>query len=240
MNTVAILQARTTNARLPSKVMMDLAGEPLIVRQLNRTARAKLLGKIIVAIPTNPRDDVIWNLCNERGFLCTRGSEDDVLDRYYQTALAYRADNVVRMCINDPFIDPVVIDKVVAEFYASRVDYASNFIIKTYPVGMECEVMRFAVLKKAWQEDTQWREHVTPYIYKNPDKFTLKNVVNGYASADYSGMRWTVDTPEDLEFVRKVYDHFGHDRFSWWEVLALLAHHPEWTELNKNVVQRTV
>jgi len=228
------------SSRLPSKVLMDLAGEPMLVRVVNRVRLARLLDKVIVATTTNPKDVVIWNLCNKRGFLCTKGSEEDVLDRYYQTAVAYHADNVVRITSDAPFIEPAVIDKVVAEFYASRVDYASNFIVRTYPLGLECEVMRLSALKKVWREDTQWREHVTPYIYKHPELFSLKNVVNGDVGVDYSGMRWTVDTAEDLDFVRKVYNHFGHGVFSWREVLELLAEHPDWSEINKNITQRIV
>ena len=237
MNTVAIIQARTGSSRLPNKVMRDLAGEPMLVRVVNRVKRAHLLDSVIVATTTNPKDRVIFDLCNARGFLCTKGSEDDVLDRYEQTANAYDADNIVRITSDCPLIEPTVIDRVVAEFYASHVDYASNFIKQTYPVGLSCEIVTRAALSKAWKSDNQWREHVTPYIYKHPELFRLKSVEN---DVDYSWMRWTVDTSEDIQFARKVYGYFGHDRFSWREVLELLAEHPDWQEINKDVVQKTV
>ena len=129
---------------------------------------------------------------------------------------------------------------MIGEFLKSQADYASNsFAPHTYPRGLDTEVISFAALKRAWQEDKNpaWREHVTPYIYRHPDKFKLCAVRN---DKDYSYLRWTVDTAQDLELVRKIYEHFGNDRFSWQEVIALLQKHPEWLEINKDVVQKEV
>jgi spore coat polysaccharide biosynthesis protein SpsF len=242
MKTVAIVQARMGSTRLPGKVLQDLAGEPMLARVVNRTCRAKTLQEVVIATTTNVVDDVIVKLCEARGWSWFRGSEEDVLDRYYHAAKKYQADFIVRITSDCPLIDPEVIDHVVQEFLERQpeVDYASNtWPRRTFPRGLDTEVMRMDVLERAWREDRNpaWREHVTPYIYRNPDRFRIHNVVS---SVDYSAMRWTVDTQEDLAFVRKIYDYFGHDRFSWREVLKVLEEHPEWVEINRGVRQKRI
>jgi spore coat polysaccharide biosynthesis protein SpsF len=242
MKTVAIVQARMGSTRLPGKVLQDLAGEPMLARVVNRTCRAKTLQEVVIATTTNVVDDVIVKLCEARSWSWFRGSEEDVLDRYYHAAKKYQADFIVRITSDCPLIDPEVIDHVVQEFLERQpeVDYASNtWPRRTFPRGLDTEVMRMDVLERAWREDRNpaWREHVTPYIYRNPDRFRIHNVVS---PVDYSAMRWTVDTQEDLAFVRKIYDYFGHDRFSWREVLKVLEEHPEWVEINRYVQQKVV
>ncbi|MDT7947017.1 MAG: glycosyltransferase family protein [Thermoflexus sp.] len=242
MKTVAIVQARMGSTRLPGKVLQDLAGEPMLARVVNRTCRAKTLQEVVIATTTNTVDDVIVKLCEARGWSWFRGSEEDVLDRYYRAAKKYQADFIVRITSDCPLIDPEVIDQVVQEFLERQpeVDYASNtWPRRTFPRGLDTEVMRMDVLERAWREDRNpaWREHVTPYIYRNPDRFRIHNVVS---PVDYSAMRWTVDTQEDLAFVRQIYDYFGHDRFSWREVLKVLEEHPEWLEINRGVRQKRI
>jgi len=235
----AIIQARTGATRLPSKVLEELAGEPMLARVVNRTGRAKTLDAVVVATTVKPADDAIANLCKARGWQLFRGSEDDVLDRYYQTALNYQADIVVRITADCPLIDPEIIDKAINVFLTDypSLDYVSNSLIHTFPLGLDVEVMSFTALTRAWNEDTNpaWREHVTPYIQRHPDKFKIRDVTD---DKDYSYMRWTVDTIEDLAFVRKVYDHFKNDTFSWREVLELLKEHPEWLEINRDIQQK--
>jgi spore coat polysaccharide biosynthesis protein SpsF len=242
MKTVAIVQARMGSTRLPGKVLQDLAGEPMLARVVNRTCRAKTLQEVVIATTTNTVDDVIVKLCEARSWSWFRGSEEDVLDRYYRAAKKYQADFIVRITSDCPLIDPEVIDQVVQEFLERQpeVDYASNtWPRRTFPRGLDTEVMRMDVLERAWREDRNpaWREHVTPYIYRNPDRFRIHNVVS---PVDYSAMRWTVDTQEDLAFVRQIYDYFGHDRFSWREVLKVLEEHPEWLEINRGVRQKRI
>jgi spore coat polysaccharide biosynthesis protein SpsF len=242
MKIVAIIQARMGSTRLPGKVLLDLAGEPVLARCVERTRRAQTLDEVVVATTVQPADEAIIELCRERGWPSFRGSEDDVLDRYYGAAKEYAADVVVRITSDCPLIEPVVVDRVVREFSERwpQVDYASNIVPeRTFPRGLDIEVMRFATLERAWREDDNpaWREHVTPYIYRHPEEFRLHCVVN---SVDYSDMRWTVDTPEDLAFVRQIYGHFGHDRFSWRDVLAVLAEHLEWMEINRDVQQKAI
>ena len=242
MRVVAIIQARMGSTRLPGKVLLDLIGEPMLVRVVNRASRAQALDHVVVATTVHETDDAIVRLCAERGWACFRGSEGDLLDRYYRAALAHRADAVVRITSDCPLIEPNIVDRVVREFLdlQPEVDYACNALPqRTFPRGLDVEVMRFDVLERAWREDLNpaWREHVTPYIRRNPDLFRIHGVMN---EVDYSEMRWTVDAPEDLAFVRHVYDHFGHDRFSWREVLAVLDHHPEWLEINQHVRHKVV
>lgn len=242
MRIVAIIQARIGSTRLPGKVLLDLAGEPMLVRDVERIRRAQTLDDVVVATTTQPADTAIADLCAERNWPCFRGSEDDVLDRYYRAAIAHQADVVVRITSDCPLIEPAIVDRVVQEFLdlQPKVDYACNMLPhRTFPRGLDTEVVRFDVLERVWQEDKNlaWREHVTPYIYRNPDLFRIHGVVNGM---DYSHMRWTVDTPEDLDFVRCIYEHFGHNHFSWQEVLAVLEEHPEWLEINRHVQQKVI
>jgi spore coat polysaccharide biosynthesis protein SpsF len=239
---VAIVQARMGSTRLPGKVLLDLVGEPMLVRDMNRLARAETLDKVVIATTVEPADDAIVNLCEERAWSYFRGSEEDVLDRYYQAAKIYGAEAVVRITSDCPLIEPEVVDQVVHEFLERQpdVDYASNTAPeRTFPRGLDTEVMRFDALEQAWREDDNpaWREHVTPYIRRHPELFKIYGVLN---DEDLSHLRWTVDTPEDLAFVRQIYEHFGHDQFSWHEVLALLDRHPEWRAINRDVQQKVI
>lgn len=242
MKVVAIIQARMGSTRLPGKVLLDLAGEPMLVRDMNRLLRADTLDEIVIATTVESRDDVIVDLCQERGWPRFRGSEDDVLDRYYRAAKVHQADVVVRITSDCPLIEPQVVDRVVQAFMERQpeVDYASNTAPeRTFPRGLDTEVMRFDALERAWREDDDpaWREHVTPYVRRHPELFQTCGVLN---DEDLSHMRWTVDTPEDLAFVRHIYEHFGHDRFSWQEVLALLEQNPGWLSINREIEQKTI
>lgn len=236
---VAIIQARLGSTRLPGKVLLDLAGAPVLARVVNRCRRAATLDEVLVATTTLAADDPIVALCRANNWQSFRGQEDDVLDRYYHAALQGRAGVVVRITSDCPLIEPEVIDLTVQTFLShGALDYAGNSLPpRTFPRGLDVEVFSFEALARAWREDGNpaWREHVTPYIYRHPEKFRLHAVVN---DPDLSFMRWTVDTPEDLKFVRKIYEYFGHDGFSWREVLILLAQHPEWLEINRHVAQK--
>jgi spore coat polysaccharide biosynthesis protein SpsF len=242
MRVVAIVQARMGSTRLPGKVLLDLADEPMLARVVRRTRQAQALNEVVVATTVQPADDAIEQACADHGWPCSRGSEEDVLDRYYRAAIAYQVDVVVRITSDCPLIEPQIIDRVVGEFLDLQpdVDYACNILPhRTFPRGLDTEVMRFDVLERVWHEDLNpaWREHVTLYIRRHPDLFRIYGVVN---ATDYSHMRWTVDTVEDLAFACRIYDHFGHDRFSWREVLAVLEEHPEWVEINRHVRQKVV
>jgi spore coat polysaccharide biosynthesis protein SpsF len=242
MRIVAIIQARMGSTRLPGKVLSDLGGAPMLSRVVSRVCRAVSLDDVRVGTTTGAEDDVIARWCAQHGCPCFRGSRDDVLDRYYQAARQAGADAVVRVTADCPLIDPGVIDRVVAEFRARQplVHYASNVAApRTYPRGLDTEVIRSDALSRAWAEDQDpaWREHVTPYVYRHPELFHTHAV---RAGADYSAMRWTVDTAADREFARRVYGHFGDAPFSWQDVLALLGRNPEWLAINAHVEQKAV
>jgi spore coat polysaccharide biosynthesis protein SpsF len=240
MKIVAIVQARMGSKRLPGKVLMELGGETALARVLRRLSRATLLDQIIVATSTSSSDDQIVQECNRFHVNCFRGSEVDVLDRYYTAANAYLADVIVRITADCPLIDPALVDETVRMFQERHADYASNAIEQTYPRGLDAEVFTLAVLKLAWQNARQpyEREHVTPYFYEHPELFRLASVIG---PADYSQYRWTLDTAEDLELLRAIYSKFkGDDGFSWRDVIALMEREAQLAELNCNVTQKSL
>lgn len=241
-NIAAIIQARMGSTRLPGKVLREIAGEPMLVRDMHRVMQSKLVNTVIVATSTGPSDDPIIALCKKHGWDSFRGNEQDVLDRFYQCAKVYKADIIVRITSDCPLIDATVIDRVIQDFlnHLPGIDYASNVLpVRTFPRGLDTEVMSFKALERSWKEDTnpQWREHVTQYIHHHPDRFTVHCVKN---SIDLSSFRWTVDTKEDLEFVNKIYEYFTDDQFSWEEILVVLKAHPELLEINRNVPQKVI
>ncbi len=238
---VCIVQARMGSTRLPGKVLMDLGGRPVLARCLERLRRASSLSRVVVATTTLAQDDELESWCAAEGWDCCRGSEEDLLDRYYQAARKYAAQVVVRCTSDCPLIDPVLVDQVVGQFLARwpEVDYACNRLPHyTFPRGLDTEVMSMAALERAWREDGDpaWREHVTPYLYLS-GKFRLHGIER---QPDLSAYRLTVDTPEDLELLRLVYAHFGHDRMSWQEVVTLLENRPDWMAINAEVKQKQV
>jgi spore coat polysaccharide biosynthesis protein SpsF (cytidylyltransferase family) len=232
MKTVALIQARMTSIRLPGKVMAEVAGRPLLDHVVKRAQQARTLDLVVVATSDQPADDVVARFCAEADIPCFRGSEDDVLDRYYQAAKHYAADAIVRLTADCPLLDPAVIDKVVRAFQAGDYDYVSNVLPPTYPDGLDTEVFRWDALERAWREACfmSQREHVTSYICEQPTLFRLGNVEH---DPDLSALRWTVDEPQDLEFVRRVYGYLGPVHFfGMAEILALLREHPELNGIN--------
>ncbi|MFC1499684.1 cytidylyltransferase domain-containing protein [Candidatus Zixiibacteriota bacterium] len=240
MKTGAIIQARMGSTRLPGKLLANLAGEPVLTRVINRTGRARSVDVVIVATTTSSLDDPLVELCANSGIAYFRGSESDVLDRYYQTARQFDLDTIVRITSDCPMIEPTIIDLVVDRFLdcTGKFDYASNTIPRrTFPRGLDTEVMSFNTLERVWTDDQDplRREHVTPYIYQNQAIFNIGSIEN---CEDLSSHRWTLDTQEDLEFLQLVYTHFARDDFSWTEVVALLDQHREWMDINRDVKQK--
>ncbi len=239
MRVVAIIQARTGSSRLPRKVLKVIGGATMLERVLNRVRRSATLNKVVVATTTKAGDADIVAECARLGVPVFRGSEEDVLDRYYEAAKATKAEVVVRITADCPLIDPQVVDSVVSSFLNHRPDYASNSLNRTYPRGLDVEVMSSATLSRAWREatETYQRVHVTPYIYLNPGLFSLLPV----DSAGHYAQRWTVDTPEDLDFVRAIYEEFNNtDSFGWKDILKLLKQKPELLEINHHIKQKSL
>jgi spore coat polysaccharide biosynthesis protein SpsF (cytidylyltransferase family) len=221
MSTVAIIQARMGSTRLPGKVLERIGGKPLLEYVVRRTQRAETVTKVVVATSTEPRDGVIERCCGEVGVDCFRGDEGDVLDRYYRAAVAYGAESVVRVTADCPLICPEVIDRVVRVYRGGDYDYVSNTAPRTYPDGLDTEVMSIGALSRAWEEAKRpWqREHVTPYIRENPGVFRMQNVRN---EVDLSSWRWTVDEARDLELVRAVYARVGNDGAGMAELVRVV------------------
>lgn len=239
---VAIVQARMGSTRLPGKVMCDLLGKPMIVHEIERILRSKRIDSVVIATTNLSADNVIVQLCKDQGWYWYRGDEQDVLDRFYRAAKAFGADIIVRLTADCPLIDPSVIDLVIGEFCQNypRTDYASNvFPERTFPRGLDTEVVTMDALERSWRNeiDPALREHVTQHIVKNSGNFRISCVTN---DRDFSEMRWTVDTPEDFRFVREVYSHFGHNNFSWSDVLDLISKKPELSMINQNIRQKEV
>ena len=240
---LAVVQARMASTRLPGKVLTDIAGEPMLVRVVDRARMAKTINELVVATTDDDEDDPIVRLCEDRGYPVYRGSKIDVLDRVYWAAGARHAEVVVRLTGDCPLIDAGLIDKVVTAYHLSEppVDFAANRLPydKTYPVGTDTEVCSFAALERAWREADQphEREHVMPYLYEDTGRFRTLLVRN---EQDLSHYRWTVDAPEDLEFVRQIYGHFGgRNDFTWTEVIELLEQEPELAAVNSQVEHKT-
>jgi len=238
--TVAIIQARTGSTRLPGKVLEPLLGAPLLARVVERTRRARTVDEVVVATTRLAADDAIEALAQASGWAIVRGSETDLLDRYLAAARAHAAEVVVRITSDCPLIDPALVDDVVRARAASGADYAGNSLApRTYPRGLEVEAMTRETLERAGAEDTDpaWREHATPYIYRHPELFRLARVAS---PEDLSDHRWCVDTPADLDLVRRIYGALGNDRFGWREALDVVRAHPDWARINRDVEQKTV
>ncbi len=240
MNTVAIIQARMGSSRLPGKVLTDLGGETVLARVVRRLERSRQITRIVVATTGASADQAIVSECERLQVPCFRGSEDDVLDRYYQAVRSHPADGVVRITSDCPLIDPELVDETIRVFTEENADYASNVSPRTYPRGLDVEVFTSAALERAWREARQpyEREHVTPFFYEHPEMFRLASVSG---EVDYSRYRWTLDTPGDLELLRAIYSRFDNrDDFPWRDVIALMEREPEMAELNSRVLQKSL
>jgi len=240
MKIVAIVQARMGSSRLPGKALKDIHGRTMLARVFRRAGRSDLLDEIVVATTIQSPDDAIIAECERLGVPYFRGLEMDVLDRYYQAAKAFFADIIVRITSDCPLIDPEIIDNVIRAFLDSKVDYASNTLTSTYPRGLDVEAFSFGALEKAWQEASADYQHVhvTPFIYQHPEIFRLLSVVS---EEDFTRYRLTVDTQEDLDLIRIIYETIDKDDdFSWRDALVLLMAKPEIAKINSHICQKSL
>lgn len=240
MKITAIIQARMGSTRLPGKVLMDLGGKTVLSRVVGRLRHTTRVDEIVVATTDSVADDAIVQECHQLKVEYSRGSENDVLDRYYRAARVCAATAVVRITSDCPVIDPQIVDETIRVFQQQCGDYASNVLPRRYPRGLDTEVFSMAALEQAWREAHKHyeREHVTPYFYRHPELFRL---VSKRGQIDYSRYRWTLDTNEDLELLRIIYERFGNeDGFSWREVIQLMEREPELAEVNSRVVQNAL
>lgn len=238
-NTVILIQARMTSSRLPGKVLLDLGGQPALAWCVERCKQARSAQRVVVATTTNASDDPVAALCHQRGWEVFRGSEFDVLDRFVQAARWAQADVVVRVTADCPLIDPAEIDRVVEAFFATGADFVANRLPppwkRTTPIGLDTEVCHMAALERAWREAAQKfeREHVMPYLYDEPGRFRV-HIADW--EQDLSHHRWTLDTPEDYQFLREVVQRLGNRMdVRWQDVVALLEAEPQLMQINAGV-----
>jgi spore coat polysaccharide biosynthesis protein SpsF (cytidylyltransferase family) len=213
LNTILITQARLGSKRLPKKVMLEISNKSLLEIHLERLKQAKEIDKIIVASTTNKSDELIYNKSIKLGFDCYRGSEENVLDRFYKAVKDHNPKWIVRVTSDCPLIDPILVDSVIKFVKKSDKDYGSNVLIEHFPDGQDIEVFKFSALQKAWKKATlkSELEHVTPFIKKNSD-FNGKDVfssINFPSKKNYSKIRMTVDEKEDLELIKVLVENLG-------------------------------
>ena len=237
--TVIVAQARMSSTRLPGKTLADLGGRPMIDLVVERARRATLADEVVIATTNDATDDVLAAHLELLGVPYVRGSLDDVLSRYELAARTFHAETIVRITCDCPFINPSVIDDVIAAYRAApEVDYCGNTLVRTYPIGMDTEVFSREALERAAAEASQpgEREHVTPYLYQHPDLFRLRNV-EAPSEACWPELRLTVDEPEDLALMRALLAHEGPEA-SLHAVIGFLRLHPELAAMNADVVHR--
>ncbi len=220
-SSVCVVQARTGSTRLPGKVLQDLSGRPLLRFMLDRLADLRV-DQLVVATSTLARDDAVAEIADAAGHPVVRGSEADVLDRFVKALDAHPADHVIRLTADCPLADPALIESVFARHLDRAADYTSNVFPRTFPRGLDCEVMTAAALRLAHAEatDPAEREHVTPFLYRRPERFALANMRNDLPLGREG---WTVDTADDLEFVRRIVAQMGDDDFSWRSAWAAVG-----------------
>jgi len=243
MTTLVIVQARTGSRRLPRKVLLPLAGRPMLARQLERMQAATTAFDLVVATTSDPADDAIREICRTCDVDCASGHPTDLLDRHYHVARRAGAEVVVKVPSDCPLIDPGVIDRVLAHYqrHSGDFDFVSNLHPPTWPDGNDVEVLPFEVLETAWRESTREldREHTTPFVWDQPDRFRIGNV-RWETGLDLStSHRFTVDYEEDHAFVAAIYDALWSPTrpvFRLHEILDLLAARPDLRELNEHYV----
>lgn len=219
--------------------MLNILGRPVIWHVINRVSKAKLIDGLVVATTINSKDDILEAFCKENNISVFRGSEKDVLDRYYQCAEKYNIKNIVRITADCPLHDPHIIDLVIQKYKNGSYDYISNTNPPSYPDGIDVEVFSFSALENAWNNAklSSEREHVTPYIKKNINSFRVGNVQN---EIDLSGLRWTLDQEEDFRFIQTVYKELNgskNDIFYMHDILELIDRHPELIKVNSDIIR---
>jgi len=237
---LAILQARLSSTRLPGKVLMDLHGEPMILRQIERIQQSEKIDKLVVATSDDPRDDELELVLQEAGILVRRGPLDDVLERFRLVAEEFEPQTIVRLTADCPLIDPEVIDKVISEHISSGANYSGNALNPTFPDGLDTECIEKAILDKLalMPLSSMEREHVTLGVYSRPDHFKLHSVEQ---VPDRSNLRWTVDVADDIAFVRLVYSYLydRNPRFRQSDVVDLIKKYPEFSRTDEIVARNS-
>ncbi len=236
MKAKIIIQARTNSNRLPGKVLLNILGKPVLEHVIERAGKAKNAGGVIVATTTNDEDLPIAAIAERLGVDVYRGSEDDVLDRFYQAAKHFSLQHIVRITADCPLIDPAVIDEGIDGYFSSGANYCSNVLERTFPDGEDVEVFSFNALETAWKEAklSSEREHVTTYIRKHAEKFKLSNF--SYKT-NAAVKRWTLDEEKDFVFIKSVYEklYLQNSCFGMEDILRLLEADKHLEAINKAI-----
>lgn len=238
---VAIIQARMGSTRFPGKILKRVQGKTLLEIQLERLKHSTLIQQIVIATTTQEQDNLVVDLCKQLDIDFYRGSEEDVLSRYYEAAVAFKANVIVRLTSDCPLIDPIIVDEVISSYLSKidSIDYVSNTLERTYPRGLDTEVFSFKALEKTYKEAVLQsdREHVTAYIYSNPNMFRIDQVKG---RDDYGNFRWTVDTPEDFELIHRILKELYGDKkpFYMQDIIELLTRYPDWNDINGHIEQK--
>ena len=245
MKIVATIEARMAATRLPDKVLMKIAGKPMLRHIVERIKKSKLVDEVVIATTTNPKDKAIEKFAKQINTKVFRGSEEDVLLRVLETAKANNADIIVEFCGDCPLIDPEIIDQVIKFYLDNNYDYVSNFIDKNNEIirGLQVQVFSTKILEEVSRKtnDPADRENVSLYIYEHPEKYKLGHapVKKEFSRPE---LRWTVDTIEDLILIRKIYEELytKNKNFTTKDVLYLLEKKQELLNINKNIKQKPV
>lgn len=243
MKTVAIVQARMSSSRLPGKILRPVVGKPLLELLVERLKRASRVDEVVIATTTNDGDDQVEDLTRRLGIGCYRGSEHDVLDRVLQAAHAAKADVIVEITGDCPLIDFQVIDKLVDVYQSNGFDYVANVLKRTFPRGLDTQVFATSVLEEVARltNDPVDHEHVSLYIYEHPERFKLHNVESGLPE-EYWDLRLTVDTAEDFELVRRIYEELypANPAFTIQDIVSLFQRQPALRSINQHISQKAV
>jgi spore coat polysaccharide biosynthesis protein SpsF len=241
MKIIAIVQARTGSTRLPGKVFLPLCGKPLIWHIIRRVSSSKLISQVVLATTINKNDDQLEYWAQKENIDIYRGSEENVLERFYKASIKFKADIIVRITADDPFKDPEVIDDVIKVFLKNKLDFAFNNYPPSYPEGLDVEVFTFNLLKYAFENsnDSFEHEHVTQFFFRNLSKMNYDNIS---IEGNFSNLRWTIDTKEDYLMTKEVYDNLYKEGslFLMKDIISLLATNPEITKINEDVTRSTM
>jgi spore coat polysaccharide biosynthesis protein SpsF len=237
----AILQARMGSTRFPGKVLSDIAGKPLISHIVQRIRATEKINTIILATTKLQDDDELASFAKKNEIHCYRGEVDDVLARFYGAATQYKIDIIIRICCDDPLIDHIMLNELIDLHIETHSDYTSTSHVRTFPMGIEAEVFNYNILEKAFNcaNKEYEREHVTPYIYENPDLFKI-SFLEATGKLRRPDLRLTVDTQEDMKLVQEIFSNLYNDGrlFNACDVIDFLDSHPEYLLINKNVNQK--
>lgn len=237
----AIIQARLNSTRFPRKVFAQICAKPLLWHIVNRLRYCKKIDKILIATTLNPEDNEIEKWASANGIACFRGNENNVLERYYYAAKSINASIIARITSDDPFKDPVIIDKVIELLVKNRLDFACNNNPPTFPEGIDAEIFTFSALEKAYFESTDSfeQEHVTQYFYRHNDIFHQMNYSH---DENLSSLRWTIDTETDLAMTKVIYEKlFVKGKIFFMEdILELISKNPSIAEINKDIERSTL